>query len=231
MSDILNYPGKELELFDKATFWRKYVHFKTKKFFGEKILEVGAGIGSFTDSYYKEDLQITLTELDQKNLSILKTKFKNKNNIFIESKYTKSYQTKFDTIIYMSVLEHIEKDVDEINIALTKLESKGNLIILVPAHNYMYSKFDEEIGHFKRYEIDFFKKLDLKNSEIIKCFMTDTMGWILYFFNKIFFKNERYPSKTKIFFWDKLFVPFTIILDFLTFYKFGKNIIVVIKKN
>ena len=49
--------------------------------------------------------------------------------------------------------------------------------------------------------------------------------------NKIFYKNEKYPSKLKIFLWDKLFVPFTIILDFLTFYKMGKNIIVIIRKN
>ena len=47
----------------------------------------------------------------------------------------------------------------------------------------------------------------------------------------LFYKNEKYPSKLKIFLWDKLFVPFTIILDFLTLYKMGKNIIVIIRKN
>ena len=231
MNNILKYPGKELALFDQAKFWRKYVYLLTKKFFGKNILEVGAGIGSFTSNYYKEDSNITLTELDQNNLEILRKKFVSKRNILIENKFTNKFEKKFDTIIYMSVLEHIEHDVSEINIALSKLVSKGHLIILVPAHNYMYSQFDKEIGHFKRYEIDFFQNLKFSNSKIIKCFMTDTMGWILYYLNKIFYKNEKYPSKLKIFLWDKLFVPFTIILDFLTLYKMGKNIIVIIRKN
>ena len=231
MNDKLDYPGKELELFDKAIFWRKYLFLKTKKFFGKEILEVGAGIGSFTDIYQKDDSEITLTELDPKNFGILKKKFENKENIIIESKYTKSYQRKFDTVIYMSVLEHIEKDTDEINVALSKLKSGGNLIVCVPAHNYMYSQFDKEIGHFRRYEIDFFKSIKLSDSKMIKCFMADTLGWVIYFLNKIFFKNEKYPSSAKIFLWDKLFVPLTIVIDFITLYKFGKNIIVVIKKN
>tara|TARA_Y100000389_G_C17327478_1_gene446324 strand:+ start:213 stop:386 length:174 start_codon:yes stop_codon:yes gene_type:complete len=54
MSDILEYPGEELELFDKANLWRRYLYFKTKQFFGKEILEVGAGIGSFTNVYKKK---------------------------------------------------------------------------------------------------------------------------------------------------------------------------------
>ena len=46
----MNYPGKELEMFDKAHFWRHYLYWVIKKFIGKKILEVVAGIGSFTRS-------------------------------------------------------------------------------------------------------------------------------------------------------------------------------------
>ncbi len=47
----MKYPGNELELFDKAKVWRKYIYFKTKKYFKGKFLEIGAGIGSFTRNY------------------------------------------------------------------------------------------------------------------------------------------------------------------------------------
>ena len=47
----MNYPGKELENFDSATIWRKYVYFLIKKYIKGNILEVGAGIGSFTNNY------------------------------------------------------------------------------------------------------------------------------------------------------------------------------------
>ena len=47
---------------------------------------------------------------------------------------------------------------------------------------------------------------------------------------KLFFDKEIYPSKFKIFLWDKIFSPITIILDFITRYKFGKNILCIYKK-
>ena len=84
---------------------------------------------------------------------------------------------KFNTIMYLNVLEHIEKDKDEIEIALHKLEKGGHLIILVPAHNKLYSNFDKAVGHFKRYEMSFFKNLGLNNCETQKLVYLDAMGY------------------------------------------------------
>ena len=68
----MNYPGKELELFDKANFWRKYIYFKKNKFIRGNILEIGAGLGSFTSTYLKNAYSITVSELDPFNLEFLK---------------------------------------------------------------------------------------------------------------------------------------------------------------
>jgi phospholipid N-methyltransferase len=231
MSDKLDYPGKELEIFDKAIFWRKYLYSKIKKFLGKEILEVGAGMGSFTRTYLNKNMNVMLTELDSNLLNILKKSFNHKENITIEERYTKNIEKKFETILYISVLEHIKDDNDEIKIALSKLKQNGNLIICVPAHNYMYSKFDKEIGHYRRYNIDFFKSLKLDQANIEKCFFLDSTGWFVYFLNKLFFKNEDYPSIVKVLIWDRLLIPISIILDYLTFFKLGKNIICIIKKN
>ena len=226
----MNYPGKELEIFDKATFWRKYVHILVKKYMKENRLEVGAGIGSFTNNYKDKFSKITLTELDKKNVLILKKRFK-KSKIKIYCDYTKKIKNKFNTILYMNVLEHIKNDLKEIKIALSKLNKNGYLIILVPAHDKLYTKFDHEIGHFRRYEIDFFRKLNLKKNKIIKLHYLDSSGYFLYFLNKIFFKEETYPSKYKIFIWDKFFTPISFVIDKLLNFRFGKNILCIIKKD
>ena len=55
MNDNLKYPGKELEIFDKAILWRKYLFKKLQKYIGKEILEVGAGMGSFTKNYFQKD--------------------------------------------------------------------------------------------------------------------------------------------------------------------------------
>jgi hypothetical protein len=225
----MKYPGEELDNFDKATVWRKYIYFEIKKFINGKVLEVGAGIGSFTNNYMSMIEDITLSEVDKDNFEIIKNKFKN-HKIDITRKTTNEINTKFDTIMYLNVLEHIEKDKEEIKTAISRLNSKGHLIILVPAHNRLYSKFDEAVGHFKRYEINFFKNLSLENCKIKKVIYLDAMGYFLYYLNKIFFSKETYPSKLKIFIWDKIFTPLTFILDKLLLNKFGKNILYIVKK-
>ena len=48
----MEYPGKELEVFDQAKIFQKYIHLIIKKYLKDNILEVGAGIGSFTKSYF-----------------------------------------------------------------------------------------------------------------------------------------------------------------------------------
>jgi len=225
----MEYPGKELENFDKAKIWRNYIYFEIKKFIRGKVLEVGAGIGSFTDNYIHLPENLTLSEIDSNNLKIIKDKFKDQK-INFTSKTTKELDDNFDTIMYLNVLEHIEDDENEIFEAFKKLNKNGNLIILVPAHNKLYSKFDKAIGHVKRYEIEFFKNFVVKNSKLKKMIFLDSMGYFLYYLNKIFFKEEIYPSKFKIFLWDKLFTPITFFLDKILLNKCGKNILYIIQK-
>jgi|TARA_B110000259_G_scaffold187425_1_gene241582 SAM-dependent methyltransferase len=225
----MDYPGKELENFDKAKVWRFYIYKKIKKYIKTSVLEVGAGIGSFTSNYMHLSEKIALTEIDKNNFSLIKKKFKNEK-FTIHNIETKKLKKKYDTIMYLNVLEHIKEDRKELVIAKNKLKKNGYLIVLVPAHNKLYSKFDKAVGHHKRYDLVFFKKLKLKGTKLEKLYFLDFMGYFLYYANKFFFKNETYPSTFKIFLWDKLFTPITMILDRLFFYKFGKNILFILKK-
>ena len=56
----MDYPGLELENFDKAVIWRKYIYLLLKKYIKKNVLEVGAGIGSFTRNYEREINKITI---------------------------------------------------------------------------------------------------------------------------------------------------------------------------
>ena len=228
---IKKYPEVALERFDRAGLWIKYVIFKVKRFLKNDILEVGAGFGSFTRGYMKNFHSITLTDTDDNSFNLLKKNFLHDQNVNIIKSSIKDIEKKFDTIIYFNVLEHIKEDISEIKSALKKLNKGGHLIILVPAHQKMYSKLDKIVGHYKRYDIDFFKKNRFENSKIIKLHFLDFFGYLLYYLNKIFFKEETSPSNLKIFIWDKIFTPFTIAIDYLTGYKFGKNILCIYQKD
>jgi SAM-dependent methyltransferase len=225
-----NYPVEATEKFDNAKFHRKYCMSFIKKFIKGDVLEVGAGCGSFTRDYFTKDLKITLTETDNKNYEDLKVSFKNKDNVNVSNSTIFNIEKTFDTILYLHVLEHIEEDRKELESAYKKLKKGGRLIIMVPKHQKLYSNFDKAIGHFRRYELNFFEK-NLVNLDRVLLISLDSVGYMLYFLNKIFFKNETFPSKLKIFLWDKIFTPISLIIDFLTNYRYGKCIIAVYKRN
>ena len=124
-----------LNIFDKATLWIKYIHSLNTKYYKDNFLEIGAGIGSFTDGYKNKIKNIFLTEIEEENLNILKNKYKNNSNISVYHHDLLSGDKKFDTIVHYNVLEHIEKDKEEIENCLKKINQNGHLIILVPAHN------------------------------------------------------------------------------------------------
>ena len=60
------------------------IYFSNKKFIKGNVLEVGAGIGSFTNNYKNLPNKITLSEIDQENLSLIKKKFKDTKLILLE---------------------------------------------------------------------------------------------------------------------------------------------------
>ena len=225
----MEYPGKELEVFDGAKIFQKYILLKIIKYLKDGIFEVGAGLGSFSREYIRKFNQVHLSDLDSHNFAELKKKFSDSKTKISQEKIQDTNQT-YNTIIYLNVLEHIKEDEEEMNIAGSKLNLGGNLIILVPAHQNLYSKFDEAVGHCKRYETDFFTNFKNPNLKLKKLIYLDMLGYLLYFLNRLFFREEVYPSQNKILIWDKIFIPLTIILDFLFFYKFGKNILCVYEK-
>lgn len=225
------YPDKVTENFDNADLHIKYCLSFIKKYLSGNLLEVGAGCGSFTRHYLNKNIKkILLTERDKKNIFLLKKKFKKNKKIIVTKKLIHQINKKFDVILYIHVLEHIKNDKKELFHAISKLKKNGYLIILVPAHQKIFSNLDYLVGHHRRYEINFFKKKIYKSNLVFAKYL-DSIGYMLYYLNKIFFKNEKFPSKLKIFIWDKFFTPFTIIIDFLLRYTFGKAILAIYKKN
>ena len=49
----MKYPGNELEIFDKATIWRKYIYSLTKNYLKDNILEIGAGLGEHAGKVWR----------------------------------------------------------------------------------------------------------------------------------------------------------------------------------
>jgi hypothetical protein len=132
----------------------------------------------------------------------------------------------FDTILYIDVLEHIERDAEELSQATLHLRSKGHLIVLSPAHQRLYSLFDAEIGHFRRYNRAMLRRISPSGLSLIRLAYIDSFGLIASAANALLLRQSM-PPKTQLRFWDEWIVPVSRVLDPCFGYKVGKSIIAV----
>ena len=142
------YLGWELDFFDNSKNFRIYQHSLIKNYLGGRLAEVGPGNGTNLNYYYRYVKKIDLYELDKNLYLNLKKRFKKKNIRIFNQRFNSNI--KYDTIIYLDVIEHIKYDVQEIKSAFKALKKDGYLIIGVPAFQHLYSNFDREVNHYKR---------------------------------------------------------------------------------
>ena len=226
------YEGWELEHFNKANNFRNYQLEIFSKYIKGSVAEIGPGSDYINIKKRYSDKRIKNIELFEPSLTLfsqLKKKIK-KKKFKIFNKEFKKKTKKYDTILYLDVLEHIKKDKSEVEKALSCLKDNGFLIINVPAYQFLYSKFDESVGHWKRYKKKDFQKILINKKNInVMMFYYDSLGFILSLLSKIFKISHITNFNKKIFLWDFL-IPISKLIDIITFNSFGKSLICIIRK-
>jgi 2-polyprenyl-3-methyl-5-hydroxy-6-metoxy-1,4-benzoquinol methylase len=234
MNDSYRYKGEELEVFSRAINWRVYWQSQLSKYIGKNILEVGAGIGSTSAHFKDQKFESWLAlEPDSEMASHMEAKFiQNYPKCFkvhCGSIYSLNINHKFDTILYIDVLEHIKDDKEELEAAFLLLKEGGNLIILSPAHQFLYSSFDFNVGHYRRYSKRQLSKISPQKSILKKCVYLDSVGLLASLANKILLKT-KVPTPFQIDIWDKLMVQSSKKVDLWLKYSIGKTIICIWQK-
>jgi ubiquinone/menaquinone biosynthesis C-methylase UbiE len=226
----MQYNGWELHEFDHAENFRNYQFDIILKYIKGKTAEVGPGTGSNVKQYIKNTNSVSLYEPSKNLFKILKKKFKKNKKINFYNKSLNLSSKKFDTIIYLDVIEHIKNEKKEFNKAFNSLKKGGHLIMNVPAFNHLYSNFDKDVGHFKRYNKNDFKKLlNKKNYSDVKMIYFDSIGYFLSLISKITNGNYKNKFDKKIIIWNFL-IPLSRVFDKLIFHLFGKSLMLVVKK-
>lgn len=101
----------------------------------------------------------------------------------------------FDTIICLNVLEHIQDDFLTLHHFSQLLTSKGSLILLVPAHHWLYGSLDRAISHFRRYSrADIMVKLSQTGFRVQRLFAINLMGIPGWFLNSRILKSTLLPE-------------------------------------
>ena len=108
---------------------------------------------------------------------------------------------RFDTATYIDVLKHIADDAEELTRVLRFIRPGGALVVLAPAHQWLFSPFDAAIGHYRRYTAKALANLRPAGGYLKSKFYLDSIGLLASIGNRLLLKSSM-PTPGQIAIWD-----------------------------
>jgi SAM-dependent methyltransferase len=226
------YPGKELEAMSFAPNYHRWIVDEFEPYLGETIAEVGAGVGTISTLLLGTRIKRLVAFEPSPNMyPLLEKELRHEKraravNDFFTLKYAKEG---FDAVVYINVLEHIEDDRTELTTALQSLRPEGHLLLFVPALTWLYSDFDKQIGHFRRY-----RKADLRDLvedvgfAIVRARYFDLAGIVPWYVKYVLLRTSMGSASVSLY--DKLVVPTMRLIESSVTPPIGKNVLLIARK-
>ena len=207
-----------------------------KPYLGESVLDVGCGIGNFTEILMDKKRYIGI-DYDSKMIEEMRVQYAGKNNVkFIQADVTNQEEMgrlkdkEPDSILCVNVLEHIENDIVALNNMLAILPPNGHLCIIVPAFQFLYGTLDSLDGHFRRYNKRLLSdKLNNLPGRLVRQYyfnMIGSLGWFLK--GKIFREKTQSDANYEIM---NLLIPIFSKMERVFQPPFGMSLVTILRKH
>jgi SAM-dependent methyltransferase len=225
---------KTLEVISGAHNFNQWMFRTVVPFCTGEILELGSGIGNISGFFLDQGYTLTLSDLRPSYIRILEKKFAGYPNLRsvipidlidpgFENKFS-SMADFFDTVFALNVIEHIENHHLAVRHCRFLLKKGGKLIILVPAYQFLYNRFDKNLGHYRRYTASTLNELLLSAGfDIIHHQYFNLAGILGWFLSGRIMKKETIPGN-QMNLYNKL-VPIFKWTDKLAMNKAGLSVI------
>jgi SAM-dependent methyltransferase len=226
------YTGQDnLEAMKEAKNYNQYLtdivvkSLNKKKLSSPKIMDFGAGIGTYADLLFKKGYKVDCLEPDSTQRNILKKKgYKSYEEI-------SDVKERYDLIYAFNVFEHIKDDGDVFKSVMELLNKNGIAIIYVPANKRLYCQMDDLVGHCRRYTVKDLKKLAQNKSFFIeKAHYCDPIGFFITLAYKTAGNKSGKITSNSVKLYDRVLFPVSRVMEKVTHPFFGKNALLIVKR-
>jgi SAM-dependent methyltransferase len=138
--------------------YNRWMFERLRRWIGRSVLEIGSGIGNLS-AFLVDRERLVLTDTREEYLSRLCQRFADRPNVSVARLYLPDDDRavagqRFDTVICLNVLEHVDDDLSALHAIRRLLGPGGRLVLLVPALQALYGTIDRALGHHRRYNRD-----------------------------------------------------------------------------
>src|SRR3990172_4874243 len=142
MKTQFEYSGTELEAMALAQNYQRWILSQFAPYLGRRVIEVGAGIGTFSQLLLSNGSVSELLALEPaENLfPILQDRLAQYGRAQTRREYLENLPVtqSADSVILVNVLEHVADDIRLLNTVHRILEPAGTLLLFVPALPWLY---------------------------------------------------------------------------------------------
>ncbi|MGC2240471.1 MAG: bifunctional glycosyltransferase/class I SAM-dependent methyltransferase [Acidimicrobiia bacterium] len=198
---------------------------------GKRVLEAGSGSGNLTE-HLLDRRQLTVVDLDPRHVGAIRRRFGHLENVDVREGDLESSDLylelpKVDSVLSVNVLEHLDKPESAVRGFHDILEEGGTALILVPAHEWLYSRADVALGHRSRYTVEQVRALlETQDFEVEFCREFNRLGVLGWMFNKLMGRTSIGRFQARMF---GILLPLAMLVERLSFLP-GLSIVAVARR-
>jgi SAM-dependent methyltransferase len=202
-----------------AVHYNEWIYRMLKPYLGKRILEIGCGTGNLT-GYLGRHGRVLSVDLHEGYLRSARARWGSHKNIrFQKVDLTRDLKAlkKFrpDTILCVNVLEHLPNDRVVLARALRLLPPGGQLLLFVPAFQFLFGSMDRTYGHYRRYSLpELRSKMEGVGFRVVYGRYLNLLGVPGWWINGKVFRRKIIP-KYQLLLYDKVLILSSLIERFL----------------
>ena len=142
-----------LDRLRSAGAYNRWIFSQLEALLGQRVLEVGCGAGAFTTLLAAPGRAVHAVDIDAGRVAAARAATAGLDEVHIEEAdiAAAGWRERFDTVVMLDVLEHIEDDLAILRRFHEALIPGGRLVLKVPAMPSLYGAADRAVGHHRRY--------------------------------------------------------------------------------
>lgn len=229
------YTLRDQELMARARNYFAWQQRLAARELGQRIVEIGCGIGNFTGALLDRELVISV-DAEPACIERLKRRYPNQPNLLtITGDWNGSNLPDLtvyrpDSCVCFNVLEHLADDRKALRKMASILPPGGIVVLLLPAFRFLYGPIDHFLGHHRRYNRASIDRLASDAGLRLKTTRdVNLIGFFGWWMNAHVFRRKA-QSKVQIDVFDRYVVPVASRLESLLPPPFGQSIFAVLEK-
>jgi SAM-dependent methyltransferase len=213
--------------------YRQYQRDLIAPYVGQSMLEVGSGLGDFSEQFCDQLDYLIVSDNDPYCIGQLADRYAGRGDVDVLELALPGklkVRRQVDTVVMMNVLEHIADDAQALRDLADCVEPGGRIVIWVPGYMQLYGDFDRLVGHCRRYTPATLRQaVDAAGLDVEVCRPVNFIGGIAWWLTvRRFGVRHASPRLARIY--DATVVPVTRVLERVFRPPFGQSVICVARR-